>query len=142
MLLSRRFIAGLMLALLGLAPAAPLWAQPAGSVQGAKAAEVLEYEDDNQLLALAKQGATVVFFFAEWCPNCQATIAELNENWASVKPGLSLVIADFDKEAALKKRLGVTYQDTFVQIGPDGRRLRIWNAGGVSGRNANTIAPR
>lgn len=103
-------------------------------------AVVTSFENEPQLDALAARGKTVVFFFASWCPNCRATVAELNARWAEVNPDLTLVIADYDKETALKGRYGVTYQDTFVLLDSHGEGIKSWNAGGVDGLNANTAS--
>lgn len=126
-------------ALLSLAPA--VQAQPAGGAAASSTevrATVLNFEDEAQLNSLAAAGRTVVFFFASWCPNCRATVAELNARWADVDPELTLVIADYDKETALKGKFGVTYQDTFVLLDASGAGVKSWNAGGVDGLNANS----
>ena len=117
---------------------APVIAEDA--VAAAPASQVLSYEGDAQLAELAAKGTTVVFFYAAWCPNCRATVTELNARWDEVNPGLTLVIADYDKEQALKARFGVTYQDTFVLLDKDGKGVDIWNSGGVNGLNARTSA--
>lgn len=117
---------------------APVIAEDA--VAAAPASQVLSYEGDAQLAELAAKGTTVVFFYAAWCPNCRATVTELNARWDEVNPGLTLVIADYDKEQALKARFGVTYQDTFVLLDKDGKGVDIWNSGGVNGLNAHTSA--
>lgn len=117
---------------------APAFAEEA--VTAAPASQVLSYEGDAQLAELAAKGTTVVFFYAAWCPNCRATVTELNARWDEVNPGLTLVIADYDKEQALKTRFGVTYQDTFVLLDKDGKAVEIWNSGGVNGLNAHTSA--
>lgn len=116
----------------------PALAEDAATV--APASQVLSYEGDAQLAELAAKGTTVVFFYAAWCPNCRATVTELNARWDEVNPGLSLVIADYDKEQALKARFGVTYQDTFVLLDKDGKGVELWNSGGVNGLNAHTSA--
>ena len=101
-------------------------------------ATVLNFDSEAQLNSLAAEGKTVVFFFAAWCPNCRATVAELNARWAEVDPELTLVIADYDQETALKTKFGVTYQDTFVLLDAAGQAVKSWNAGGVDGLNANS----
>ena len=65
--------------------------------------------------ALAKGLPVIVDFAASWCPTCKAQkpivqglLAEPN-----LKP-VTLFLADFDTELALKKQLGVTQQSTFV----------------------------
>jgi thiol-disulfide isomerase/thioredoxin len=130
----------LFTSLLLLFPAAlaPALAEDAAAV--APASQVLSYEGDAQLAELAAKGTTVVFFYAAWCPNCRATVTELNARWDEVNPGLSLVIADYDKEQALKARFGVTYQDTFVLLDKDAKGVELWNSGGVNGLNAHTSA--
>ncbi len=130
----------LLASLLLLSPTviAPAIAEEA--VAAAPASQVLSYEDDAQLAELAAKGTTVVFFYAAWCPNCRATVTELNARWDEVNPGLTLVIADYDKEQALKARFGVTYQDTFVLLDKDGKGVDLWNSGGVNGLNAHTSA--
>ena len=58
---------------------------------------MLNFESEAQVNTLAAKGKTVVFFYAAWCPNCRATVAELNARFAEVNPDLTLVIADYDK---------------------------------------------
>ena len=130
----------LLTSLLLLLPAtiAPAFAEEA--TVAAPASQVLSYEGDAQLAELAAEGTTVVFFYAAWCPNCRATVTELTARWDEVNPGLTLVIADYDKEQALKARFGITYQDTFVLLDKDGKGVDIWNSGGVNGLNAHTSA--
>ena len=113
-------------------------AAPVAREQAAARATVLSFESEAQVNALAAEGRTVVFFYAAWCPNCRATIAELNARWAEVDPDLTVVIADYDKETVLKGKFGVTYQDTFVLLDAAGNSVKSWNAGGVDGLNANS----
>lgn len=100
-------------------------------------AQLVQYSPETNLKALASKGKTVVFFFATWCPNCILTLTELSEKWSEVNPDITLVIADYDKEAGLKAEYGVTYQDTFVLLDTDAKSLKLWNAGGVAGLNKN-----
>ena len=135
----RRFARFLIAALLALAPIASLAQDaPAPAAEQAARATVLDFESETQLNTLAAAGKTVVFFYAAWCPNCRATVAELNARWADVNPDLTLVIADYDKESALKGKFGVTYQDTFVLLDTEGNSVKSWNSGGVDGLNANS----
>jgi len=132
-----RFLLALFLAFA--APmAAHAQAAPAAAAKEGPRATVLSFENEAQLNELAAQGKTVVFFFASWCPNCRATVNELNARWAEVNPELTLVIADYDKETALKGKYGITYQDTFVLLDDKGEGIKIWNSGGVDGLNENT----
>lgn len=101
-------------------------------------AKVTSYEGDAALDALAAQGPTVVYFYAAWCPECRDLAKELKARWSEVRPTLTLVIADYDKDKTLKSRFGVTYQDTFVLLDKAGKPIKTWNGGGVDGLNAHT----
>jgi len=137
-----------MLALIAALCAAPLplQAQTADAPPAANAASgtearravVANFESEEQLGQFAAKGTTVVFFYASWCPNCRATVTELNARWDTVNPDITLVIADYDKEKALKAKYGVTYQDTFVLLDDKGGAVKSWNSGGVDGLNRNT----
>jgi len=56
-----------------------------------------------------------VVFHADWCPTCRAQAPVLKELAQSpeLRP-VTLYVADFDTERALKKSLGVTTQSTIV----------------------------
>lgn len=137
--MSVRVLRLLIAALMALAaPTIALAQADAPATEQAAGAQVLAFENEAQLNTLAARGTTVVFFFAAWCPNCRATVAELNARWSEVNPDLTLVIADYDKENALKGKYGVTYQDTFVLLDAQGGSVKSWNSGGVDGLNANT----
>lgn len=129
-----------LMATFGLQISAHAQADAPAAAQAAHGAVVLSFENEAQVDALAAKGKTVVFFFASWCPNCRATVAELNARWSEVNPDLTLVIADYDTETALKGKYGVTYQDTFVLLDAKGAAVKSWNAGGVDGLNANTAS--
>jgi thiol-disulfide isomerase/thioredoxin len=129
----------LMTAFLALA-AAPALMVPRGALAQESQAKLIEYSAATDLASLARDGKTVVFFFATWCPNCILTLTELSQKWAEVDPDVTVVIADYDKETELKAKYGVTYQDTFVLLDKDANSAKLWNAGGVAGLNENVRA--
>jgi len=116
--------------------AAPLRAEEAAAISE-NAARLVQFSTRDKLADLAAERRTVVFFYATWCPNCILTLSELSERWAEIDPGITLVIADYDREKALKAEYGVTYQDTFVLLDAKAAPVRLWNAGGVAGLNRN-----
>ena len=65
--------------------------------------------------ALAKGEPVIVDFAASWCPTCkqQKPIVDALLKEPKRAP-VTLFLADFDKEEALKQRLKVTMQSTFV----------------------------
>ncbi|HTJ57907.1 MAG TPA: thioredoxin domain-containing protein [Devosiaceae bacterium] len=129
------FISLLLLAPLG---GVAMAAEPPAAVAATTASQVVSFENEAQLDSLAAKGKTIVYFYAAWCPECRATVTDLNARWNRVRPNLTLVIADYDQEKALKAKYGVTYQDTFVLLDAKGAAVKSWNGGGLDGLNDNT----
>jgi thiol-disulfide isomerase/thioredoxin len=77
--------------------------------------------------ALAVQKRVVYFFAASWCPTCRETYRDLKASAGSVPADLTIVVVDYDKEAALKSKYGVSYQHTFVSIGGAGEPKKVWS---------------
>jgi thiol-disulfide isomerase/thioredoxin len=88
----------------------------------------------------AKKNPTVLFFAADWCPNCQADLKDINANGSRLGK-VNVVMVDYDKSADLKAKYGITVQDTFVQIDAKGGKLAIWSSGGVDGILKNLVKP-
>ncbi len=65
--------------------------------------------------AVAQGKPVIVDFSASWCPTCkqQKPIVQGLMKEEKLQP-VTLFVADFDTEVALKKQLGVTMQSTFV----------------------------
>jgi thiol-disulfide isomerase/thioredoxin len=88
--------------------------------------------------ALAAKGPTVLFFAADWCPYCQADLKDINANGKDIAD-VTVIVVDYDTAKELERTLGVTVQDTFVQIDAKGMKLAIWNGGGVAGIKARLV---
>lgn len=78
-------------------------------------------------LAWAKDGKVVLFFKASWCPSCKAVDADIKANLSSIPEGTHILEVDYDKSADLKKKYGVTYQHTFVQVDSSGTQITKWS---------------
>jgi thiol-disulfide isomerase/thioredoxin len=65
--------------------------------------------------ALAAGKPTVVYLHADWCPTCRAQkpILDRLTQEPQFQP-VTVFVADFDKETALKKSLRIAQQSTFV----------------------------
>jgi thioredoxin 1 len=72
-----------------------------------------EYEADPTAHGTQR---VVYFFHANWCPDCRASDAALMKT--GVPEGFVVVKADYDSETELRRKFGVTVQDTFVEVGP------------------------
>jgi thioredoxin 1 len=127
--------------LAALAGTAGAIAAPALGQQTLPPADAVAFESLDQVKALAAERPTIVYFHAEWCPTCQATMVQFQARWPEVQPGIVLVLADYDKETELKSLYGVTYQNTYVQVDEAGERLQIWNGGGIEALNDRPIFP-
>jgi len=65
--------------------------------------------------ALAEGGPIVVQFHADWCPTCKTQAPIVAQLLAEPRmKTVKLIVVDFDNEKALKKRLRVSTQSTFV----------------------------
>jgi thiol-disulfide isomerase/thioredoxin len=78
-------------------------------------------------LALAQDGKVVLFFKASWCPTCKAVDADIFAHVSAIPSGTHILIVDYDTSAELKKKYGVTYQHTFVQVDAKGAMLKKWS---------------
>ena len=90
------------------------------SVMESEEGPFIPYKDSQQVMMLAEEMPTVLFFNASWCPTCR----EAREDFIAHE---------------LQKKYGVTYQHTFVQIDTDGEALATWNGGGTDELLANIV---
>lgn len=81
-----------------------------GAVGGEQAFSQAQFD---QLNAAGKP--VIVYFHATWCPNCKVQQPIVDR--LAVQPDMKQVtifVADYDREAALKHAMKVTQQSTFV----------------------------
>lgn len=83
-----------------------------------------EYDGDPGVYAGTD---TVLFFNADWCSTCKEARDNLQADLASIPPGLTIVVVDFDMANELREKYGVTVQHTFVQVDADGNELAKWS---------------
>lgn len=73
----------------------------------------------------------VIFFHAKWCPTCKAANIAFTSNVSQIPEGVVIFKTDYDTESELKKKYGITYQHTFVQVDTSGNELAKWNGGDI-----------
>jgi thioredoxin 1 len=78
-------------------------------------------------IARAESGDVVLFFHASWCPSCRSLSADIEKNLATIPVGVNILKVDYDTANELKKKYGVTYQHTLVQVNKDGDALKKWS---------------
>lgn len=67
---------------------------------------------------------SVVFFFAPWCPECQAFKKSLDNG--PLPQGVQVLETDYDSSTDLKKQYEVTIQSTFVRVNTSGDLQKKW----------------
>jgi len=67
---------------------------------------------------------SVIFFYASWCPACQSKDKNLSEWYGSAEFPVKTYRANYDTEDALKKKYGITMQDTFVLVDGAGEVIK------------------
>lgn len=78
-------------------------------------------------LARAETGDVTLFFHASWCPSCRGLNSSIESNLESIPEGVTILKTDYDTETELKKKYGVTYQHTLVQVDKDGNMIKKWS---------------
>jgi thiol-disulfide isomerase/thioredoxin len=82
---------------------------------GLAGAGEVPYEEARFEAALAQRGGFVVALVADWCTTCNRQEVVVTELLAEPRfKGLTLLVADYDREAKLRQRLRVALQGTFV----------------------------
>ncbi len=79
-------------------------------------------------VARAETGDIVLFFRASWCPTCRAVDADIRANMGKIPATLTILDVNYDASAELKKKYGVTYQHTFVQVDAQGALIKKWSS--------------
>lgn len=84
-------------------------------------------EYHEALLAYADQGKVVLFFHAPWCPSCRSYDKKITNDPNLIPDDVVVLKTDYDTETELKKKYGVTYQHTFVQVDSEGNMITKWS---------------
>lgn len=95
--------------------------------------DVAKYQEySSESFAAAGGTRRVLFFHAAWCPTCKVAHADFVDAQSRIPEDVVVFKTDYDTEDELKKKYGVTYQHTFVEVDAQGKQLQKWNGGGVS----------
>ncbi len=84
------------------------------------------YTPEKVMLASTTHNV-VLFFRASWCPTCKAVDADIKANLSKIPSSLSILDVNYDNSTELKKKYGVTYQHTFVQVDKNGNLIKKWS---------------
>lgn len=111
----------------GSAMKGPGKADPSAYEVGGWGPQVVAFTTEATAWQRAKTQTVVYFFAATWCPTCQAFYQDLGTRRQTLPANVALVFVNYDKSYDLKKKYGVTAQHTFVVVGPEGQKKKVWN---------------
>lgn len=80
----------------------------------AQALTVAPYTPDALAKAQAQGAPVALHFHADWCPTCLAQDKVLDSLKSNSALNLLVLSVDYDKESALKRKLKVRAQSTFI----------------------------
>lgn len=109
------------------APVVPSAADQAGTYR--------DYTAEELAAAQAAGRRVVLFFHAPWCPFCRTADAAFRAKLSQVPADVTLLKVDYDSSQDLRRRYGVTYQHTFVQVDAAGDEVTQWTGGDVDTLN-------
>lgn len=81
----------------------------------------------EKILKASSDNHVVLFFRASWCPSCQAIDKDIRANLTKIPNDLTILDVNYDNSNDLKKKYGVTYQHTFVQVDKEGNMIKKWS---------------
>jgi len=81
-----------------------------------------EYKESD--LENSNYNRNIIFFYAPWCPECQAFKTAITSN--EINDGVQILEADYDSSTDLKKKYGITLQSTFVKVDSSGTAQKKW----------------
>lgn len=89
--------------------------------------EYVEYAPHK--VSLFPNANIVLFFHASWCPSCKALDNDITSHLSDIPKNLVILKTNYDTEKDLKKKYGVTYQHTLVQVDTEGNMIKKWSGG-------------
>ncbi len=80
-------------------------------------------------IAFAAEGKVILFFYAPWCPTCKALDGDINAELSQIPSNTKILKVDYESSTELKKKYGVTYQHTLVQVDAQANMITKWSGG-------------
>jgi len=81
-----------------------------------------DYVDYSPSAIADAEGRVILFFHADWCPQCVAADGDITAS--GVPSGITIVKVDYDTNQDLRAEYGVTQQTTFVEVDSDGTKVQ------------------
>lgn len=86
-----------------------------------------EVYSPEKIAEKSKTSRVVLFFNAVWCPTCRALDNSIKVSLKQIPGDITILSVDYDTYKDLKKKYGVTYQHTLVQVDAEGNMVKKWS---------------
>jgi thiol:disulfide interchange protein len=93
--------------------------------QGAFALEIKPYSAAALSEAQAAGKAVALHFHADWCPTCRAQSKVFDSLKSDQSLAVTVLVADYDNERALKQKLNVRTQSTLIVYRGGAEKARL-----------------
>ena len=81
----------------------------------------------EKIASAATLGHVVLFFRAVWCPTCRNLDNDIRAHLGEIPHDLTIFDVNYDNSSDMKKKYGVTYQHTFVEVDANGTLIKKWS---------------
>lgn len=85
-----------------------------------------QYIDYSETAVAEASGTKLLFFHADWCPQCRKLEDDIKAN--GVASGVTVFEVDYDSNQSLRQKYGVTSQTTVVRIDDSGNKVDLFLA--------------
>lgn len=90
------------------------------------ASNFTDYNKEAYEAALAEGKTVFLDFHASWCSTCLSNAPKIEAAFEKLEDDSIVGFrADYDKETALKRQLGVNFQSTLLLVRPDGSTTQL-----------------
>jgi thiol-disulfide isomerase/thioredoxin len=76
----------------------------------------LVYSNNHLSVSLDQQKNIYLFFYASWCPTCEALDNNIRENLTNIPESTIIYQVDYDTNAKLKEQYNITEPNTVVLL--------------------------
>jgi thiol-disulfide isomerase/thioredoxin len=84
------------------------------------------YKDYNAAVVAETKGVKILFFHAQWCPQCRQLDAEIKSG--QIPENVTIFKVNYDSAQGLRQKYGVTLQTTLVKIDDSGDLIKKYVA--------------
>jgi thiol-disulfide isomerase/thioredoxin len=91
-----------------------------------------EYTADVAKAELAAGKKVVIFFYADWCPECRAADEAFKKKADSIPDTVTVLRVTYNADKELERKYGVLSRHTFVYIDKDEKLINKWVSGDIA----------